>query len=204
MPKPYHHGDLRQSLLDEATSLVEEKGVEGLSLRKIARRAGVSHAAPYRHFEDMAELISAVAEQGFSLLENSMLEACPSCTKPGDRLMEIGVAYVGFALDHRAHFRVMFREHPTPSGGLEDAASKAFGVLAQAVDAGVSQEAFRPLPVEDMARAAWAQVHGIASLALDGLLRGDDSGQVEAKERLLQVTRQTLSILFRGILAEKA
>ncbi len=98
----YHHGDLRRVLLSTAAEAIAESGPAALSLRELARRAGVSHAAPAHHFGDKAGLLTALATQGFDLLADALRQA-------GDDLLDTGVAYVGFAVRHRAHFDVMFR-----------------------------------------------------------------------------------------------
>lgn len=100
--RAYHHGDLRRALLAAALEAIEEVGPTALSLRDLARRAGVSHAAPAHHFGDKAGLLTALAAQGFDLLAQALVQA-------GDDLLEAGVAYVDFAVRHRAYFEVMFR-----------------------------------------------------------------------------------------------
>src|SRR6266540_1426296 len=103
--RPYHHGDLRRALLDAAIEAITEAGPATVSLRDLARRAGVSHAAPAYHFGDKAGLLTAIAADGFRLLGAALGEAW---TATGS-FLEVGVAYVGFAVTHRAHFEVMFR-----------------------------------------------------------------------------------------------
>src|SRR4051794_7988101 len=98
--KPYHHGDLRRTLLASAVEVITERGVAALSLRDLARRAGVSHAAPTHHFTDRAGLLTAVAAQGWSLLAGALAAHTADFT-------EAGVAYVVFAVEHPAHFAVM-------------------------------------------------------------------------------------------------
>ena len=105
----YHHGDLRAALLDAALAVVNEVGPQGLSMREVARRAGVSHAAPYRHFADRDELILAVVEQGFNLMQQTM--QAQKAAAPDDPLNQFaasGLAYVNFAFEHPAYYRVMF------------------------------------------------------------------------------------------------
>src|SRR5262245_23788463 len=104
----YHHGDLRRALLDAALEILAEGGAAGLTLREVARRAGVTHAAPYRHFEDKAALLAAVAEEGFRAVYAEMLARSERVKDPVERLYQIGAAYVLFAVTHPAHFRVMF------------------------------------------------------------------------------------------------
>src|SRR5918995_5895636 len=103
--RPYHHGDLPRALLEAAVEAIEEVGPAALSLRDLARRAGVSHAAPAHHFGDKAGLLTAVAAQGYQLLADTLTAA----RQRSADFLEVGVAYVRFAVDHRAHFEVMFR-----------------------------------------------------------------------------------------------
>lgn len=105
----YHHGDLRAALLDAALAVISEIGPQGLSIREVARRAGVSHAAPYRHFADRDELILAVVEQGFNLMQQTMQsEKAAAPDDPLNQFAASGLAYVNFALQHPAYYRVMF------------------------------------------------------------------------------------------------
>ncbi|MFC6937680.1 TetR/AcrR family transcriptional regulator [Actinomadura yumaensis] len=110
---PYHHGDLRAACLQAARELLEEDGSAALSLRAVARRAGVSATAPYRHYADRDALVSAVAAQGYRELAEHLAAAHPSPESPED-LAAVAVAYVRFALDHPALFRVMFAEPCDP------------------------------------------------------------------------------------------
>jgi len=152
----YHHGDLRSSLLASASELLEEQGLAALSLREVARRAGVSHNAPYRHFPDRDSLLAELAAEGFRRLGEAM------SAKQG-RVM--GEAYVRFALEHPSRFRLMFggqlelRQH----AALAEAARKTYDALVSA---------FRAQPgvvnPETAAAAAWSLVHGLAQLLLDG------------------------------------
>jgi AcrR family transcriptional regulator len=105
----YHHGDLRAALLEAALAVISEIGPQGLSIREVARRAGVSHAAPYRHFADRDELILAVVEQGFDLMQQTMqAEKAAAPADPLNQFAAGGLAYVNFALAHPAYYRVMF------------------------------------------------------------------------------------------------
>src|SRR5918996_3461075 len=113
----YHHGNLRQALLAAAVDAITDVGPAGVSLRDLARRAGVSHAAPAHHFGDKAGLLTAVAAQGYQLLADTLTAA----RQRSADFLEVGVAYVRFAVDHRAHFEVMFRPdlyHPDDPAGL--------------------------------------------------------------------------------------
>ena len=109
--EPYHHGDLRQALLDAAIDLLLNQGLAPLTLRAVARHAGVSQAAPYHHFKDRGALLAAVAEEGFKFLAGSLQIAAKKARNPRDRLEALSRAYVKFALTNRPHFLVMFSAH---------------------------------------------------------------------------------------------
>jgi AcrR family transcriptional regulator len=161
--KAYHHGDLRRVLLAEAATAIEEHGVAKLSLRDLARRAGVSHAAPAHHFGDKAGLLTALAIEGYERLDAALGRA--------QSFLEGGVAYVLFAVENRAHFEVMFRPE------LFHADDPAFLAVKDrtggALYAGAEQmpdAAADPGLVRDTALAGWSIAHGFATLWLSGAL----------------------------------
>ncbi|MEV4198186.1 TetR/AcrR family transcriptional regulator [Micromonospora globbae] len=160
----YHHGDLRRALLDAAVEVIGESGPAALSLRDLARRAGVSHAAPAHHFRDKAGLLTALAVQGFDLLADRLRRA-------GDDLLEAGVAYVDFAVRHRAHFEVMFRPdlYRADDPEVRAASTRAGDVLRERV-AGLSARDGGPGDPGRDSLAAWSIVHGFATLWLAGAL----------------------------------
>jgi AcrR family transcriptional regulator len=171
-PKHYHHGNLREALLEAAIRLIAEVGPTAFTLREVARRAGVSHNAPYRHFRDRDDLMAAVAAQGFRELTQAMVEAAGQRTDALDRLKCAGLGYVTFALRRPEHFTVMFdapiskRRHPDSAVAGE----QAFGTLMSFVKG--CQDAGR-LPSGDLRRIAllaWTMVHGVAKLAITGRL----------------------------------
>lgn len=157
----YHHGNLRHALLDAAAAAVEEEGVDGLSLRDLARRLGVSHAAPAHHFGDRTGLLTALAIEGFGRLADA-LEA-----SAGD-YVEAGVAYVRFAAAERGRFEVMFRPEllRADDAELEAAMARAGDVLR----AGAAEQ---PGDARVNGLAAWSIVHGFASLWNAGAIRPD-------------------------------
>lgn len=168
-PKPYHHGDLAEALLAAAGELLAEQGPERFSLRECARRAGVSHAAPAHHFGDARGLLTAYAARGFGALTAALRSVAARHTEPGERLQALGEAYVGFALEHAARYQLMFRSGQTEMAepALREAAGAAWTELAQAVAA-----ARGTVPARDSsdphAALAWATVHGLALLLIDG------------------------------------
>jgi AcrR family transcriptional regulator len=172
--EPYHHGDLRRALLDEAAAVLEEKGVVGLSLRDLARRAGVSPTAPYHHFRDKAHLIGELALDTLGDLDVALAEADALHSEPEEQLRAQGVAYVLFAADHPERFRLAFRpEMGDPFSGLADSESAlpedlvGFRHLVRAVRRLVAE----PARQSALAIAAWSLVHGLAALLVDGPLR---------------------------------
>ncbi|MFI1659946.1 TetR/AcrR family transcriptional regulator [Streptomyces sp. NPDC020472] len=168
MPQPsaYHHGDLRAACLRAARELLEEDGSAGLSLRAVARRAGVSPTAPYRHYADREALVSAVAAEGYRELAEHLTAAHPAPSTPDD-LAAVAVAYVRFALDHPAMFRAMFAEPCDPTSEERVAATAAISAYVQ----GIVRDAFPGAEDTDaLATTVWALVHGLAFLHLDGKL----------------------------------
>src|SRR6266436_7034876 len=166
-PKPYHHGHLREVLLQAAIQLIAEVVPAGFTLREVARRAGVSHNAPYRHFPDREDLLAAMAAQGFRELDEAMLEAVRHHRSSVGRLKSAGLAYVEVALRRPEHFTVMFdaavSKHKTPDSA--EAAEQAFKTLVSLVK--TCQDEGR-LPSGDLRQftlLAWSMVHGVAKLA---------------------------------------
>jgi AcrR family transcriptional regulator len=151
----YHHGDLRAALLQEAGKVLEKEGVAGLRLRELARRVGVSHNAPYRHFPDRERVLAALAAEGFEMLGGA-LEKRPR--------REMGEAYVEFALAHPQRFRLMF------GGQFEHGDRRAYeGLVKSFADLGED--------AQYAAAAAWGLVHGLSHLLLDGHFSGRDRRQ---------------------------
>jgi AcrR family transcriptional regulator len=167
--RPYHHGNLRPELLAAAVSLIAEVGPAAFTLREVARRAGVSHNAPYRHFRDKDELLAAVAEQGFDRLNTAMLARARRESDPLARLRAAGLGYVEFAMSSPEHFLVMFdwpllrERHPD----LETAGASAFVTLTNLVEEYRRTATSAPgLSTHQAALVAWSLVHGIAKLAI--------------------------------------
>ena len=171
--QPYHHGNLRHALLDAAIRLIAEVGPAGFTLREVARRAGVSHNAPYRHFRDRDDLMAAVAAQGFRELTKAMVRGAEGLAPARDRLKQAGLAYVRYALRRPQHFTVMFdapsftdTEHPDSA----EAGERAFGTLVNFVEACQKEGTLSSVDTLQLALLAWSTVHGIAKLAIAGRL----------------------------------
>jgi AcrR family transcriptional regulator len=183
--RPYHHGDLPRALLEAAVQAIAEVGPAAVSLRDLARRAGVSHAAPAHHFGDKAGLLTAVAADGFRRLAASLRETYEATGS----VLEVGVAYVGFAVTHRAHFEVMFRPelyHPDDPE-LVRAREQARALLYPP-----AAEAANEASADDVraAVAAWSLVHGLATLWLNHNLPPQLGEDPE------QITREVAHYLF--------
>jgi len=168
--RPYHHGNLREALLDAAIRLIAKVGPAGFTLREVARRAGVSHNAPYRHFRDKDELLAAVGTQGFRELKQAMLRAAESQTTSLDRLRRSGRAYVSFALRRPEHFTVMFDAPISKAANPEynEAGQQAFATLVSFIEMCQREGRLPPGDPLPPALVAWSLVHGIAKLAVAG------------------------------------
>lgn len=160
---PYHHGDLRAACLRAALELLEQDGAAGLSIRAVARRAGVAPSAPYRHYAHRDALVSAVAAVGYRELAQFLAAASPAPSTPED-LAAVAVAYVRFAVQRPALFRVMFGE-PCDRDNVERVSATA--AISEYV-AGIVRTCFPGADAESLAIALWALVHGLAFLHLDG------------------------------------
>lgn len=175
-PKRYHHGDLRNALIRAGQALLAEEGAAGLDLRKVARAAGVSHAAPYRHFADKQALLAAIAEEGFHQLTAGMDAALAQAPgNAGDQLERLARAYVQFALDQPAHMREMFSGLTVERAAypqLYAAAKQAFRRVVQVVERGQARGEIGPGDPANLSMVAWTQIHGIAMLLIEDQLPG--------------------------------
>ena len=194
----YHHGDLRHALIQASLALIAEEGFAALTLREVARRAGVTHAAPYRHFADKEALLAAVAEEGFRTMAAQMRERMASEPSPAERLAACGVAYVLFAIQHPAHFRVMFGPHFTRRVDHEVLAQEggnAFGLLVRSLTEGQQAGELRQGEPMPLALMAWSLVHGLASLLVDGQLQH----VVQSPEQAEELARFQTRLLVDGL-----
>ncbi len=172
----YHHGDVRNVLLQQAENILIDEGPAGLSLRRLARLTGVSEAAPYRHFDGKDGILAAVAIAAFERFAEQLETAAASTENHEERIMALGAAYVQFAVENPQHFRLIFgRERPPLDQypELRDAADNAFDVLQRAVTS-VDRKAEMTLAeaasAYNRALAAWSRAHGIAMLVIDGMI----------------------------------
>jgi AcrR family transcriptional regulator len=175
--KTYHHGDLRRALVDEAIRTIGDEGVNGLTLRAVGARLGVSRTALYRHFADKGTLLAAVAAEGFRAFRQALHDAVTGHGGGSAGLEAMGRAYIAFALEHPSHYRVMFGgflEACPRSPELVEEAEGSFAVLLNSI---VEQQQAGLVRADDpaqLARYVWAVSHGVAMLAIDGQLRDAD------------------------------
>jgi AcrR family transcriptional regulator len=182
----YHHGDLRAVILAESARIVAEKGADAVSLRQLAREAGVSHAAPAHHFTDRRGLFTALAAEGFRLLAEALTDARP-------RFLDAALAYVGFAIEHPGHYAVMFdRSLVSPDDQELLAAQAAAGAeLSHGVSTLEDTRAKSDPPGAEL--AAWSLVHGFAMLWLNDAVPRD----VATADPMVTVER-IAKMLFEG------
>lgn len=183
----YHHGSLRASLIKTGLELVAEKGVSAFTLRGVAKRAGVSTAAPYHHFKSKADLLEAMVAQGWALMRDRFQIALEKEEIPIAKLAAIGVEYVTFAVEHTAYFRVMSRpdiycngETDTDTGaGLE-----VFEMLNTAVKNCYPEKDGDGPFIQGRVLEAWVRVHGFATLWIDGPIKTTSLGEMGFEKML--------------------
>jgi AcrR family transcriptional regulator len=169
----YHHGALRDTLLAASLRLIETEGIGAVSLRRVAREAGVSTGAPYHHFADRSALLAALSTQGFELLGSEVAAARDAAETPLQALTALAEAYVRFSREHPGHFRLMFRpelSQPDKHPEAEAAGDAAFGVLSDCIADCVAAGLLPADKADTIAVAWWGLAHGLASLWLDGQL----------------------------------
>ena len=172
--RSYHHGNLRRGLLDEALATIGKEGIDGLTLREIGARLGVSRTALYRHFADKRALLAAVATEGFRMLREQLVAAWEQGGRDQAAFEAMGAAYVRFAAANPAHYRVMFGGFVDPNACEAELAAEAAGAFQALVDALAALQRDAVVRSDDtllMARYVWAVVHGVAMLGIDGQLR---------------------------------
>src|SRR5262245_34105726 len=188
---PYHHGDLRRALIAAGLRLLQKRGPAQVSLRETARVAGVSHNAPYRHFENREALLAALATDGFGVLTAAMEQAAEGKERL-ERLRAIGLAYIAFAKEHPAVYLLMFGPEldKSPFAELTAAAQRSFEILSRAI------EALTPKNVRQAAAiGAWALVHGFSHLVADRQL----PEELAAQDKLSGLIESALAIYRKGL-----
>jgi AcrR family transcriptional regulator len=200
--KKYHHGDLKNALIQAGVEVLAAEGVHGLSLRKVARQAGVSHAAPYAHFADKQALIAAISTEGYKRLYVQMEEVLQAhAADPHRQLIESAWAYVQFAMADADTFKIMFSgvlEHEKDYPEFVEISQKTFQLVVQTVRACQAVGVLRPLAPELAAVMVWGQVHGIISLALMGQISHTVLEQYNLRAMLVMTLDQMTLRPFDG------
>ena len=192
----YHHGNLREAILQAALRLVETVGPGGLTLRATARLAGVSQAAPYRHFASKEALLAAVAEEGFRAMIAMQRDSARNKSDPIEGFQALGLAYIGFASSHPSHFRVMFAPEVADKlayPALAKAAAEAFGLLVDVIAECQRAGKVKEGDPKELALAAWSVVHGFSALVVNRQL--SELYPVQVEEMAKSVTQS----LFDGL-----
>ena len=193
----YHHGDLRQALLNEALRTIQAEGVEHLTLRGVGEKLGVSRTALYRHFSDKQALLAVVGREGFRMLRETLTAALEQRGQGREGFEAMGAAYVQFAVAHPSHYRVMFGrfvESCSKDAEFVQEATAAFQVL---VDSLVEQQQAGHVRRDDplmLARFIWSIVHGIAMLAIDGQLRVSDERGEALTQYAIERIRDAIAV----------
>lgn len=171
MTKKYHHGDLREALIAETLEMLRQDATALIGFRELARRLDVSRTAPYRHFESVEHLLAVVAEEAYRKFVEALEVVTENKTLSGkERFLELGVAYIKFALDNSSHYRLMFDPKFFQDDRFKEVkqlSSKSFGLLKQTAGACLAPDATED-EKNHMANLAWATVHGMARLFIDG------------------------------------
>lgn len=198
-PKAYHHGDLRNALIEAGLELLSSGGAGALDLRKVARKAGVSHAAPYRHFADKQALIAAINEEGFNRLAGQIQSTLKEM--PGDALAQlqgIAIAYVHFSQENPWLMREMFsgltiEREAFPS--LHEASKNVYRLYVEVVKRGQDRGAIRDGDPTALAGVLWSLLHGVAMLIIENQIRP----YAEGPEGAENVTRFAIQMLYEGL-----
>ncbi|MFN8446420.1 MAG: TetR/AcrR family transcriptional regulator [Caldilineaceae bacterium] len=206
LEKHYHHGDLRNALVQAGLTVLAEEGVERLNLREVARRVGVSHAAPYRHFADKEALLAAIAEDGFRRMGEQLVATLAGIDGNwAEKLQGIGRTYLGFAQENRDAYRLMFSHmiaHRDRHEALHTAAKASFDLLANTIHAGQRAGEFVAGDTASFTISVWSMMHGLASLLIEEQLEGvadrlqSDNWQEEVLES--HVRRVTASLQMKS------
>jgi AcrR family transcriptional regulator len=195
----YHHGDLKNALLTTAERLLEKNGVAGITLREVAKAAGVSHSAPYRHFADKQALLASLAQIGYQRLANAMQEcAAKAAGDPLGQLRLATLAYVHLATRHPEMTYLMFGGALNPfdrNPALLEAANNAFEGLLKIIRNGQAVGVYKDKDTQTLAMAAWSQVHGL-SMLITGKQMADLS-----KPELDHLTQEMVELLYNGLKA---
>lgn len=179
--RPYHHGNLKKVIVDTALRMLAENNGWQFTLREVARRAEVSHAAPYKHFPDKNSLLAELALIGFDQLRTELTKALKlEGMTPTARFFIAGKTYIQFGLTNPSLYKLMFSAEANTESSqvhLDERAMSALGVLLEVLESGQAQKEFKRRDLNDQTAACWAQVHGLTMLSIDGLLFKEKVGE---------------------------
>ena len=200
--RPYHHGDLHQEIICAACELLEENNISSLSLRAVAKKVGVSHTAPYRHFKDKESLLAGIAGRGYDELTTQMKEAVELHPgNPAAQLQEAGIRYVELALkqpqcSHLMYSGILPCDDTYPE--LKESGDTAFDGLKMIIEEGQSSGEFKQGDIELLALTAWAGIHGLTMLLISGTLPEILSLQIDVS----LLTSAVTSTMLEGLKAD--
>ncbi|MDD4974128.1 MAG: TetR/AcrR family transcriptional regulator [Bacteriovorax sp.] len=166
----YRHGNLREAILTTSLQVIEEVGVAGLSIREVAKKAGVTHQAPYRHFSDKEALLAALAQDGFEKMHQQISQSMAKEIKPFEKLLKLGLGYFSWASEHPDHFRLMFSQNIPEfetSESLKIAADKILELVLSVVRENQEAKIIKIDETRSVARQLWAAIHGATLLFID-------------------------------------
>lgn len=194
----YHHGNLREVLISSALEILKEGTLQDLSLRALARKAGVSQTAPYRHFEDKEALIVVLIQEGSAILQENIAIASQLTDDPVEQLINLGIAYYDFSQDHPAHFRLMFGgslENKEKHEHIFDNEKKGYDVLEGVICNCMTLPHAPELSPKLIRLTSWSLVHGLASLILNDVMNDD----VPKGDNKRDVVRNVISFYTRSM-----
>ncbi|MCW9035035.1 MAG: TetR/AcrR family transcriptional regulator [Rhodospirillales bacterium] len=196
--KAYHHGNLREALVDAAIDILENEGLKALSLRAVARRVGVSQTAPYHHFKDKEGMLAAVAAKGFMMMEAAQNISIPGEENTAENILALGRGYVTFGLKHPALLQLMFGpEIPDPKNHPElmSEGQKSFNRILEGVTARMDEAGITYVTPSIVTISAWSMVHGLAILLIGGKITPEGVGLNNEEELIEQVA----NVLHKGL-----
>lgn len=198
--KPYHHGDLRRHLIRAGSKMIEEKGLTGLSLREVARAAGVSHTAPYRHFQDKADLLAAIARVGFEQLTDDAGKAARRHDgDPEKQFVAASVQYILFGVRHPRMAHLLFGgviNMRTAPQSLKQASRAAFQLVETIINNGKAAGVFRDRDTMELAVTTWSGIHGLVQLISGGYL----TRLAATEQQVENLSKMVCRLLLTGIL----
>ncbi len=199
----YHHGDLKNALIGATLTLIAEKGINAFTIREIAKRAGVSHAAPYRHFKDKEAILFAVAKEGFDMMVAETKKRSEKFPEdPLARFQISGLSYIDFAVNYPSHYRVMFNSGENINKFPEEliiSSTESFKLLFDTICECQKKNFIKPGNPHEFAMAAWSIVHGYSKLYIDGFIDNQADNFSRKKDNLKYIITEAL---FAGLRLE--